>query len=50
VTDGFQEAGWFTPEKALKIIRYPYMKKASDLLLHALAQRGLYFDFVQHEG
>ena len=27
-TNGFQEAGWFTPEEALKIIRYPYMKKA----------------------
>ena len=27
-TDGFQEAGWFTPEEALIIIRYPYMKKA----------------------
>ena len=28
VTDGFQEAGWFTPDEALQIIRYPYIKKA----------------------
>ena len=28
VTDGFREAGWFTPDEALQIIRYPYIRKA----------------------
>lgn len=28
VSEEFLEAGWFTPDEAMRIIRYPYMKKA----------------------
>ncbi len=28
VSDEFQDAGWFKPDEALQLIRYPYMKKA----------------------
>ena len=28
VSDEFSEAGWFTPDEAFQIIRYPYIKKA----------------------
>ena len=28
VSDEFQDVGWFKPEEALQLIRYPYMKKA----------------------
>ena len=28
ISDEFLEAGWFTPDEAMQIIRYPYMKKA----------------------
>ena len=28
ISDEFLEASWFTPDEALQIIRYPYMKKA----------------------
>jgi len=28
VSDEFQDVGWFKPDEALQLIRYPYMKKA----------------------
>ena len=28
VSEEFREAGWFAPDEALQIIRYPYIKKA----------------------
>ena len=28
VSEEFLEVGWFTPDEAMRIIRYPYMKKA----------------------
>ena len=27
VSEGFLDAGWFTPDEAVQMIRYPYMKK-----------------------
>lgn len=28
ISEEFQDAGWFTPDEAMQIISYPYMKKA----------------------
>ena len=36
VTDECLEAGWFTPEEAARMIRYPYMKKVFFDLMQSL--------------